>query len=186
MDILSRSGARILFPSEYDKFRSGMKPNYQIISDALLMTGLRPIEFWRMDRSWYRAARRCLEVPVGACMKEKCQQKQRTVILSLPGCEAIERFLNANIKPLKENSMRDSFIRAAIRSGIGPEYITSKMFRKTWVSWLVACYPERGLEIAASMGHSVETMRTNYLGLAFPRAELDIARNLYLTGWGVI
>lgn len=181
-DVITRSHTRILTPSEYAKLREQMNTKYQIVSDALLMTGLRTVEFWRMKPEWYRAARRVLELPIGACLKKKCQWKQRTVYLSLPACDAIEDFLRHNYKPLKENSMRDAYIRYADKAGIGSIGITTKMFRKTWVSWLVACYPERALEISGSMGHNLEVMRKNYLGLGFTPEEKEKMK-VYLTGW---
>ena len=171
-------------PTEYERLRACMSEKYQVYSDVLLMTGLRPIEFWRMDKSWYRAARRCLELPVGACLKQKCQWTQRTVLLSLPACDAVETYLNCTgVERLNENSMRDAYRRYAIKAGLSTTGITTKMFRKTWVSWLVACYPEQSLNIAASMGHSIEVMRTNYLGLSFPRGEIVKMREKYLDGW---
>lgn len=183
-DVITRKNTRILTPTEYEKLRSCMSDKYQVYSDVLLMTGLRPVEFWRMDRSWYRPARRCLELPPGAVRKLKCIWQQRTVILSLPACDAIDTYFGCTgIEPLKENSMRDAYRRYAIKAGLSTTGICTKMFRKTWVSWLVACYPEQALQIAASMGHSLEVMRNNYLGLAFPPGEMEKMRTKYLEGW---
>lgn len=207
MDIILKQGTRILMPTEYEKLRVAMvsredqnrinellaegniqKVNkiqrYQIISDALLLSGMRPIEFERMERSWYRAPRRCIVLPKGACLKEKCEYTERTILLSLLGCDAIDRYLLSGVHKPGKVAMRDALKRYAIKAGIGEQGITSKMFRKTLVSWLVACFEEKHLSIAASMGHNVETIRRNYLGLAFPSNEIELMKNKYLVEWG--
>lgn len=172
-------------PSEYERLRAVMIPKYQIVCDALLLTGMRPIEFRRMEKSWYRPARRCIELPKGACLKQKCQYNQRTVLLSLPGCEAMDHYFDTGFKMPEKVSFRDTLRRYAEKSGIGVEGITGKMFRKTLDSWLVACYSQeyQSLLIAASMGHDVETIRKHYLGIAFPAGEIDKAK-VYLNEWG--
>jgi integrase len=76
-------------------------------------------------------------------------------------------------------------LRYANLAGIGTEGINPKMFRKTLVSWLIACYPEKIAYIQASMGHNQDTIVTNYLGLGFPRSEVETMRINYLNEWGV-
>lgn len=151
--------------------------------DAMLVTGLRPIEFFRMDKTWYRPSRRCLDLPEGACLKEKCQYKERTVLLSLYGCDVLDRWFEIPRKIPKKVSMRDTLRRYAESAGIGTDGITSKMFRKTWDSWLAACFPEQYLYIASSQGHDVETIRKYYMGIAFPPGETD-KMTKYVGEWG--
>jgi integrase len=83
-------------------------------------------------------------------------------------------------------AFRDALIRYATLAGIGAKGMTPKMFRKTLVSWLVACYPERQLHIQASMGHDGDTIVNNYLGLVFTREQMDHMRLKYLNEWGVV
>jgi integrase len=185
-DHIIKQNTRILMPSEYELLRAeAMKntPRYAILMDAMLQTGLRPIEFERMDRSWYRPARRCLELPRGACLKQKCQYKERTVFLSLPGCDALDAYFELGAPKPKKVSLRDTLRRYADAAGIGADGITSKMFRKTLDSWLVACYEDRYMSIASSMGHDVDTILKYYLGTAFPEKEVEKMR-VYLNEWG--
>jgi integrase len=196
-DIILKQGGRILFPSDYEKLRVQMPQYYQIICDAFLLSGLRPVEFERFQSSWYRGSRRVIVLPKGACLKEKCEFKERTITLSLAGCDAFDKLTTVMIKhkgkeiPViqmlpKRVAFRDALLRYAKLAGIPPEGITPKMFRKTLVSWLVACYPEKSLYIQASMGHNQDTIVKNYLGLGFPRDEIDLMRSKYLNEWGII
>jgi integrase len=208
MDIITKQNTRVFMPTEYELLRSAMvseqdqeriteliekgniaKANYiqryQIVCDALLLSGMRPIEFERMERSWYRAPRRCIVLPKGACKKEKCEYTERTIMLSLPGCDAIDRYLNSGIAKMGKVTMRDTLRRYAIRAGIGETGVTSKAFRKTLVSWLLACFEEKQASIAASMGHDIETIRKNYWGLGFPMKEIELMKTKYLVEWGM-
>jgi len=196
-DIILKQGARVLFPTDYIKLHEQMPIYYQIICDASLLSGMRPIELSRFQPSWYRGSRRVIVLPKGACLKDKCEYKERTITLSLAGCDAFDRLVSEKIKfkgkeiPAyemipKRVAFRDALIRYAKLAGIGTEGITPKMFRKTLVSWLIACYPEKSMYIQASMGHTSDTIVNNYLGLGFPRVEIDLMRNVYLNEWGTL
>jgi integrase len=213
MDIIIKQGTRVLMPTEYEKLRAAMIPEqmqsslakaiaennqgkinkiqrYQIVCDAMLLSGLRSVEFERMERSWYRGARRVIVLPEGACLKARCEYKERTVMLSVQGCDALERYLNAELGgplPNKDKTaMRDALRRYAKTAGISDVGITTKMFRKTLVSWLVACFPEQILYIQASMGHTQDTIVQNYIGLGFPKEEIQKMRTNYLSEWGLV
>ena len=196
-DIILKQGARVLFPTDDIKLHEHMPIYYQIICDASLLSGMRPIELSRFQPSWYRGSRRVIVLPKGACLKDKCEYKERTITLSLAGCDAFDRLVSEKIKfkgkeiPAyemipKRVAFRDALIRYAKLAGIGTEGITPKMFRKTLVSWLIACYPEKSMYIQASMGHTSDTIVNNYLGLGFPRVEIDLMRNVYLNEWGTL
>jgi integrase len=196
-DIILKQGARVLFPTDWEKLREQMPRYYQIICDCELLSGMRPIELFRFDPSWYRGSRRVIVLPKGACKKEKCEYKERTITLSLSGCDAFDHLISEKVKfkgkdvfayemiP-KRVAFRDALLRYATLAGIGTEGISPKMFRKTLVSWLIACYPEKQAYIQASMGHSGDTIVNNYLGLGFPRNEIDLMRMKYLNEWGVL
>lgn len=196
-DIILKQGTRILFPSEYEKIREQMPTYYQVFCDALLMSGMRPIEFERFEPSWYRGSRRVIQLPETACLKEKCKFKARTIRLSLPGCDAMDKLVNTSVTFKKKSipvmtklpnrgAFRYALVRYATSAGIGTEGICPKMFRKTLVSWLMAAYPERQIEIAASMGHDYDTIIQNYLGLGFTRSDIEKIRMKYLLEWGVL
>jgi integrase len=197
VDIILKQGARVLFPSDYIKLREHMPFYYQLICDASLLSGMRPIELSRFQPSWYRASTRVIRLPKGACMKEKCEYKDRTITLSLAGCDAFDKLVSEKIKHKgketpaynmipKRVAFRDALIRYATLAEIGTDGISPKMFRKTLVSWLIACYPEKQAYIQSSMGHSGDTIVNNYLGLGFPRVEIDLMKNKYLNEWGVL
>jgi integrase len=194
-DIILKQGARVLFPDDYEKLRAQMPPYYQIICDAMLLSGMRPVEFERFQPSWYRGSRRVIVLPKESCLKQKCKFKERTIRLSLAGCDAFDRLTTAMIKfkgkeiPAyqmlpKRVAFRDALIRYAKLAGIGADGMSPKMFRKTLVSWLVACYPEKSLYIQASMGHDGDTIVNNYLGLGFTNEQISSMRTKYLNEWG--
>ena len=196
-DIILKQGARVLTPSDYIKLREQMPRYYQIICDASLLSGMRPIELSRFQPAWYRASSRVIRLPKGACLKEKCEYKDRTITLSLSGCDAFDVLVSEKVKfkgkevPVytrisKRVAFRDALIRYAKLAGIGTEGINPKMFRKTLVSWLIACYPEKQMYIQASMGHSGDTIVKNYLGLGFPKSEIELMKAKYLNEWGVL
>lgn len=210
-EAIIKQNTRILTPSEYESLKKVMDaPHYPIICDAMLLSGMRPIEFKRFQPDWYKASRRVIKLPDGACLKQKCEFKERTITLSMSGCDAFDRLVSERVKykgkmvsvldlrPEKV-SFGDTLKRYAIKAKLpegtithrdgttytGPDAgISPKMFRKTLVSWLVALYPEKSLYIQASMGHSQDTIVQNYLGLGFTREEMEAMRTNYLGEWG--
>jgi integrase len=146
---------------------------------------MRWVELWAFVQhpDWYRASRRCIELPLGSIKKVRCLHKERTVHLTPTGCRAVEMLIGLKLKgPIERSNFHVSLHLAASKS-ISIYGITPKMFRKTLVSWLIKCMPEKALEISASMGHNLETMRTHYLGIAFERGDVEEMRE-YLKGWG--
>jgi integrase len=208
-DYIITQNTRVLMPTEWEKLREAMltpyqrelvagyvadgniaKANriqrYQIICDAKLHTGMRDVEFRAMQRDWYRAPRRVIAVPKGAHGKKESRSWEgRTIMLSLPGCDAVDRYLLSGCTlPEDATTQRDALRRYATRAGIGVDGITGKMFRKTLASWLMACFPEQEMYISASMGHDRETLQNHYLGLGFPGKEVDLMKTKYLVEWG--
>lgn len=192
-----KSGARVLFPNDYIELRKHMPPYYQILCDAALLSGMRPVELSRFQPSWYRGSRRVVVLPKGACLKEKCEYQDRTIRLSLAGCDAFDRLVSEKVRYKgkdifayeripKRVAFRDALRRYATLAGLGTEGITPKMFRKTLVSWLVECYPEKQAFIQASMGHVQDTIVKNYLGIGFSRSDIELIRSKFLNEWGVL
>ena len=208
-DIITINGTRVLRPSEWERLRHAMLTEgqremvaealaagnkakaakiqrYQLFCDMLLFTGMRIVEARAMQRDWYRPARRVVVIPKGACKKVKAVYTERTVMLSLPGCDAVDRYFDAGLPWFTTKSgFRASLVRYALTAGISHVGITTKMFRKTWASWLMACFPEREMYVAASMGHTPDILRRHYLGLGFERAEIEKMRQ-YLNEWGML
>jgi integrase len=195
-DITLKQGARILSPSDYEALRAQMPRYYQLICDAFLLSGMRPVEMQRFKPDWYRASRRVIQLPEGACLKQRCKYKERPIKLSLAGCDAFDKLVSEKVKYKGKEifayemmpqrvAFRDALIRYAELAKIGAEGMNPKMFRKTLVSWLIACYPEKQAYIQASMGHDGDTIVNNYLGMVFTREQMDEMRNKYLNEWGV-
>lgn len=187
-DIILIQNTRVLMPSEYIKLRKAIaagddnNQKYPVLLDFLLHTGMRLVEAQSTTPDMYRASRRVIAGV--SCAKVKCKASQRTVMLSLPGCDAVEAWLKSGYAIPNRAAMHVTLKRYAELSGIGSDGVTAKMFRKTLASWLMACYPEMEMYISASMGHSRATLQKHYLGHGFPRAEVDLAREM-LQGWGV-
>ena len=181
-------------PEKYKELQSKINRlmKYPLMCDFLLHTGMRLVEAKDIKPDMYRASRRVIAGV--SCAKVKCKASQRTVMLSMPGCDAVEAWLASGLE-IPVQTTKDGKTRAgsttigltlkryADVSGIGSDYVTGKSFRKTLASLLMACYPEREMYIAASMGHDRTTLQKHYLGLGFPRAEIDLAREM-LKGWG--
>ena len=115
----------------------------------------------------------------------------------MAGCDAFDKLVSEKVKFKGKEvfayqmmpqrvAFRDALKRYAELAGIGAEGINPKMFRKTMVSWLVACYPEKTLAIQSSMGHDADTIVHNYLGMVFTREQMDTMRIKYLNEWGVV
>ena len=184
-DYIIKQKTRILKPSEYAQIREQLNPIHQVICDVLLNTGMRGEELWAFVRhpEWYRASRRCVELPLGSIKKIRCLHKERTVCLTQSGCECVEILFKLKLKtPIARSNFHTALRLAASRS-IGEEGITPKMFRKTLVSWLIKTTPEKAFEISASMGHDLNTMRQHYVGIAFERKDVEDMR-VFLKGWG--
>jgi integrase len=184
-DHIIKQKTRILRPSEYTLFRDCLNPTHQILADVALNTGMRWVEIWGLVQNprWYRASRRCIELPLGSIKKVRCLHKERTVCLTASGCDAVETLFKLHLKkPVTRSNLNESLKLAASKS-IGPEGITPKMFRKTLVSWLIKTSPEKAFEISASMGHDLNTMRMHYVGIAFERKDVEDMRG-FLKGWG--
>jgi integrase len=103
------------------------------------------------------------------------------------GTRAVKDLIHAikrgEIQKITRQGWREDLQRAAVKGDLSTQGITPKMCRKTWVSWLMAIYPEDGLRIAASMGHDTATLIHHYLSLPFSNSERDQIRT-YVAGWG--
>ena len=184
-DHIIKQNTRILRPAEYAQLREHLNPVHQVLCDVSLNTGMRGAEIWAFVKhpEWYRASRRCIEMPIGSIKKVRCLHKERTIHLTPTGCKAVEMLIGLKLKTPIERSNFHVSLRLGASKCIGTAGITPKMFRKTLVSWLIKCMPEKALEISASMGHNLETMRVHYLGIAFERKDVEEMRE-YLKGWG--
>jgi integrase len=183
-----RQKGRILTPREYQAFRSCLNPTYQVISDVLFHTGLRIVEFWAFVEhpEWYHASVRVIDLPEeGSTKKKKAEYVQRTIRLTLEGCKAVELLNGLHPRKMTRVAMGDAFKRAAIKANLGTKGITPKCLRKSLVSLLMEVRKDLNidsLDIGASMGHDLETLRVHYLGVGFSKEDHDDIVE-FLKGW---
>lgn len=187
-DIIVKNGSRILVPHEYDKMREQLQVKHRVICDALLHSHMRPEEFRRFAKhsEWFSSPRKCIDLPKGAILKIEAKQKERSCVLSNTGVMAIERFadaMNAGGRVPTRHALMGDMKRAAERAGLDPTGISPKCLRKSMISWLIAAYPEKGIWIATSAGHDVNTMQQHYLGIGFANRDI-IDMKERLVGWG--
>lgn len=189
MTDIIKQGAQILNPDEYEQMREQFNPKHRLIFDGMLFTGMRLEEFWRFvaNPQWYHPGRQYIELPPGSILKVKAKQRERLVMLSNIGTRAITDLVSAirrkEIEHITQAGWRQNLIRAATKANLDLRGITPKMLRKTWVSWLMAAYPEDGLRVASSAGHDIRTMQVHYLSLPFSQVERERIR-FYVIGWG--
>lgn len=180
-----KMNSRILRPGEYKDIRRELKPHLQLIADGLLYTHTRIEEFWRLldHPEWYKVDREVIDLPRGSILKEKARQKERTVLLSYAGVRVVEEITQrGDVAPMSRKVLGEDLKRAAVRAGIDPTGISPKMFRKTYVSWLMATMPEKSLFIATSAGHTPQVMIDHYLNLGLGKYKEDILP--HVVGWG--
>ena len=186
--IIIRQGCRILTPAQYLKLKEHLNEAYRLISDAMLNTGLRTVEFWALAEhpEWYHASSRVIDLPKeGAAKKAKSAKKDRTIRLTAGGCKALDALFGAKVDYRDRDATRKALRRAATAAGFGPKGIMPKMFRKMLASWLVEGRKELGidsLDITANMGHEEKTLRDHYLGIGFDKKDHDDMVE-FLKGW---
>jgi integrase len=182
-----KKDTQILTPRLWYLMREKLNPKYMIICDVLINTGMRTEEFWEFvdHPQWYSASRRCIDLPKGSIGKTRCTMKERTVLLSPEGAQAVQTLIGANssIRYTDRSTMRRYLIAHAKEAGLSEKGITTKMFRKTLVSWLVATVPEKDHYIINSIGHSQDVQDRHYLSIGFARKDVDDMRK-FLKGWG--
>jgi hypothetical protein len=117
--------------------------------------------------------------------KDKCKNLSRQIALSPTGVETVREIFFKKIKLPAYQNMEQVFKRAARDADIDTKYIMTKCLRKSLVSWLMACYPERQEHIAFSVGHDYNTMRGHYLTYGWRKEDVADMRN-YVKGWGEV
>ena len=191
--------SRILTPTEWEKLKANLNPYYQIICEAMLHTGLRTdSEFWRFveNPQWYHRGK--ITIPYINSL-----QQARTIPLSIKGREAVEiliAFTRTNNKRKEKNTVRDALRRAASGDGrttaridgrlkkvnrspvFSTDGVNANMLRKTFITWLVYCYPEKKYEILIAMGIDEENFG-QYIGKKTFEKKEFIKMRVYLEGW---
>ena len=177
------NGVRILRPDEYERIRSVVpKPQYKIMLQTLLYTGMRYIETQRFHKhkGWYRGE--FIHLPKEAVHKNKRTQLERYVRLNEQGRMAVEQFLYCKNNLPTVQAWGQNMKRWAKYGNLRPLGLCAKTTRKTWESWLVYYYPERAINVAKSQGHNLDTQYEHYLNMPF--TDIDkFQMKKYVEGW---
>lgn len=172
---------RILRPSEWEKFRDELDPNYKRICTSLLVTGMRYAEpgRFRENPEWLDGS--FIYLPRGAALKARAKQKERTIRLSDMGKTIIADLFQVSIK-MPTLAALDMKLRRCSRKSLSDPPVNNKTFRKTWESWLVFYFPEKALKIALSQVHTTTTQYEHYLNIPFDETDRKVMRK-WVEGW---
>lgn len=183
---ISKNGVACLTPREHQFIYNHLNADYKIRSDFLLHTALRISEAYYVAKhpECYRKDNGAIFLPKVAGMgKLRCRQKERAVLLSPLGKKAVELFFEKQVGLPTYQAMEPAFKRAAKEADFDVQFITTKMFRKTFITWLMVCNPERQGMIASSAGHTNDTMQGHYITFGFKKDDVKDMRDM-IAGWG--
>ena len=176
----------VLTPSNWLAIKEHLNEKYKIRFEYLLQTGMRISEarYVSDHPECFREENSAIFLPrVEGMGKLMCKNKHRQIMLSPDGVKTMKEVYKNKIKLPAYQNMEAVFKRAAKDADFDFKYITTKTFRKTMVSWLMACFPERQEQIAFSSGHDYNTMRAHYLTFGWRKEDVIDMRN-YVKGWG--
>jgi integrase len=184
---LSKNGVAVLTPRDWNLIKNYLNADYKIRGEFLLQTQVRLREaMYLADHpECFRKENAAIFLPKVKDMgKLKCRFKERTILLSPAGVEAVEELYKNNIKFPSYQAMDGAFKRAARDADFDTRYIMTKMLRKSFISWLMACYTMEQAKIAMSAGHTIEIMQAYYITFGFKKTDLDDIKNATYN-WGV-
>lgn len=186
---LTKNEVAVLTPHEWHLIEDRLNADYKIRGDFLLQTAMRITEAYYVMKhpETFRKENGAIFLPKveGAEKfgKKRCKQKSRAVLLSPRGIAATELFFGKNVGLPTYQAMEPVLKLAAKEADFDIRGITTKMLRKTFVSWLINCYPERRGMIAASAGHTTETMDGYYVTYGFRKEDVKEMRE-ETSKWG--
>lgn len=188
LSVTSDSGKRVavLTPKEKNLIWDYLNPVYRIRGNFLLYTSTRIREAMHIAKhpEYFRKENCAIFLPIVPGLgKKRCTMKQRTITLSYNGVKAVEEFFNHKVGFAAYQNMEQAFILAAKKADFDTSFITTKMLRKTGVSWHLAAYPTQQSQISRMAGHDVNTMNRHYLADGFRKED---KRDMIdeLKGWG--
>jgi len=181
-----KSKVAVLSPNQCTQIRSKLNPVYKIRWDLLLYTAMRIVEakLFGEHPEYFRKENGAIFLkPVEGIGKKRCTIKERAIMLSPSGVKAVENFIEHKIGFAAYQNMEDAIVLAAEKADFDTTTITTKMLRKTMISWLMTVYPEREAQISHFAGHDVDTMRGYYLTYGWRKEDIKDMRDV-LIGWG--
>jgi len=186
---LTKNKVAVLTPAQWHLIENQLNADYKIRSGFLLQTSMRIAEAYYVMQhpECFREENGAIFLPLvkGAegFGKLRAKQKERAVLLSPKGVADVKLFFEKGVKFPSYQAMDLTFKRAAKAADFDPRSITTKMLRKTFISWLVISRPELKGMIAASAGHTTDTMDMYYLTYGFRKEDIREMRD-EITGWG--
>lgn len=183
---------RILTPWEEGRLYQQLNTDYKILSRAWLYSYMRLPEFRFLlkHQDCFHEVEQCIVLPEEAETKVKHTHISRRIPLTKDGCTAIkELFDHYNSKGLyipKRQAILPALKLAARKAGLpdGDKGIMPKMYRKSFLSWLVEVYGnEKLLKIAKSAGHTSEVLEQNYVGIFTVKRDIEDMKDI-LKNWG--
>jgi len=183
---ISKNGVAVLTPREWKLIHNQLNADYKIRGEYLLQTAMRITEarFVADHPECFRKDNGAIFLPMVPGMgKRKCKQKERAVLLSPAGVAAVQSLYATNTKIPTYQTMDLTFKRAAKDADFDIRSITTKMLRKTFLTWLMSCYPERQGMIASSAGHTNDTMQSHYITFGFKKEDVNEMRS-EIFKWG--
>jgi integrase len=182
-----KANIRIFRPFELKEFIECIaKENTRIVFKAALYSAMRYAELYRVfsNRKWFDERTSYITLPRGEDRKVLRQQCERSIRLNPIGVEVFHSFLQLDSCPNHHQywCQLQTAIKRFSEKGYNPIGITPKSTRKTYVSYLVNCFPDKLLYILLSVGHSQEMSINHYLGLAFRKIDQEQIKT-YVEGW---
>jgi integrase len=186
LSVTSKTGKKVavLTPMIWEH----LSPTYKMRGDLLLYTGMRIVEAFQFAKhpDYFRKENEAIFLPiVPGIGKARCTILQRTILLPERGIVAVEEFFKHKVGFAAYQNMEAAFVLAAAKADFDTSFITTKMFRKTMVSWLMTVYPDRQSQISRCAGHDIKTMNKHYLADGWRKEDKkDMVEEL--KGWGGI
>lgn len=175
----------VLTPNQVKLIEDKLNADYKIRTRYLLTTFMRLVEASYVDvhRETFREDHCAIFLPKNQEIgKERATIVNRTISLTPKGVSAVKDFFDKNVHIPRYQSMEPAIRLAAKEAGFDIRYITTKMYRKTYVSWLIHAFPERETSILHSAGHSLGVMRGHYLAKGFKKEDIKDIKD-EVQGW---
>lgn len=177
-----KSAKAVLTPKEKNLIWEYLSPVYRIRGNFLLYTATRIVEakYIAEHPEHFRKENRAIFLPhVPGMGKKKCTINRRTIILSDNGINAVEEFFNHKVGFAAYQNMEDAFVLAAKKADFDISLISTKCLRTTFVSWMMAVFPNQQSQISRCVGHDIYTMNDYYLATGFrPNDKKDMVEEL--------
>jgi hypothetical protein len=183
---------RVLAPEEFVAIRRVVEKMYESDKknsddeltnlDCLLLLGARYVECQRIQRhpEWFQN-----EFVVIDNTKPKAIEasgSRRHIRLSNKGKTLMRYFFKVDKRLPTIQAYDQKLKRWAKLANVSPSHLSVRVLRKTWESWLNVCYPQYGMMIAKSQGHTVETAMKYYVEMPFTNKDIADMKD-WVEGW---